>query len=179
MGQLLAGLDSRFELLTSGAGPRLPRHRTLRTAIGWSHELCARWNGCCGRGFRCSPGVGAGGGRVRLLRRSAPARGGAGAAGRARGQVDRAEDRPRRRAALPDARHHHRLGAAWLDELGGRRRCDAATGTTTAGSPSAARPSGSAPARSSGPGGWPWSTPICGWRLSTASPGPTSGSPWR
>ncbi|WP_282796045.1 AAA family ATPase [Streptomyces sp. CC224B] len=39
-GQLLARLDDRFRLLT-GARPDGPaRHRTLRTAIGWSHELC-------------------------------------------------------------------------------------------------------------------------------------------
>ncbi|WBO67526.1 ATP-binding protein [Streptomyces camelliae] len=45
-GQLLQRLDDRFRLLTTGAGPRsVPggppsRHQTLRTAIGWSHELC-------------------------------------------------------------------------------------------------------------------------------------------
>ncbi|WP_405546757.1 AAA family ATPase [Streptomyces phaeochromogenes] len=38
--RLLAGLDSRFDLLVSPARPRLARHQTLRTAIGWSHELC-------------------------------------------------------------------------------------------------------------------------------------------
>ncbi|MFG2754134.1 ATP-binding protein [Streptomyces xanthophaeus] len=39
--QVLARLEDRFALL-AGSGPRgaLPRHRTLRTAIGWSHELC-------------------------------------------------------------------------------------------------------------------------------------------
>ncbi|MEU9190197.1 AAA family ATPase [Streptomyces sp. NPDC048484] len=37
---LLQGLDSRFDLLVSPARPRLARHQTLRTAIGWSHELC-------------------------------------------------------------------------------------------------------------------------------------------
>ncbi|MEU3524900.1 regulator [Streptomyces sp. NPDC038707] len=39
-GQLLDRLDDRFRLLTGGARDTLPRHRTLRTAIGWSHELC-------------------------------------------------------------------------------------------------------------------------------------------
>ncbi|MER6272190.1 AAA family ATPase [Streptomyces sp900105755] len=39
-GQLLARLDDRFRLLTGGGQDALPRHRTLRTAIGWSHELC-------------------------------------------------------------------------------------------------------------------------------------------
>ncbi|GGN48883.1 hypothetical protein GCM10011579_002050 [Streptomyces albiflavescens] len=39
--RLLEGLDSRFDLLVSPARPRLARHQTLRTAIGWSHELCS------------------------------------------------------------------------------------------------------------------------------------------
>ncbi|CAL9399468.1 Putative HTH-type transcriptional regulator [Streptomyces sp. enrichment culture] len=39
-GQLLERLDDRFRLLTGGCRDALPRHRTLRTAIGWSHELC-------------------------------------------------------------------------------------------------------------------------------------------
>ncbi len=39
-GQLLQRLDDRFRLLTGGGRDALPRHRTLRTAIGWSHELC-------------------------------------------------------------------------------------------------------------------------------------------
>ncbi|UYQ61093.1 ATP-binding protein [Streptomyces peucetius] len=38
--QLLRRLDDRFDLLTGGCRGSLPRHRTLRTAIGWSHELC-------------------------------------------------------------------------------------------------------------------------------------------
>ncbi len=38
--QVLHRLDDRFRLLTGGARGTLPRHRTLRTAIGWSHELC-------------------------------------------------------------------------------------------------------------------------------------------
>ncbi|MFD4628004.1 ATP-binding protein [Streptomyces sp. NPDC058475] len=38
--QLLARLEDRFRLLTGGARDALPRHHTLRTAIGWSHELC-------------------------------------------------------------------------------------------------------------------------------------------
>jgi predicted ATPase len=40
VGQLLQRLDDRFRLLTGGGREALPRHRTLRTAIGWSHELC-------------------------------------------------------------------------------------------------------------------------------------------
>ncbi|WP_217141106.1 AAA family ATPase [Streptomyces sp. AC627_RSS907] len=38
--QVLQRLDDRFRLLTGGDRTALPRHRTLRTAIGWSHELC-------------------------------------------------------------------------------------------------------------------------------------------
>lgn len=39
--QVLRRLDDRFRLLTGGSPSALPRHQTLRTAIGWSHELCA------------------------------------------------------------------------------------------------------------------------------------------
>ncbi|MGJ7419951.1 AAA family ATPase [Streptomyces cinereoruber] len=38
--QVLHRLDDRFRLLADGERGALPRHRTLRTAIGWSHELC-------------------------------------------------------------------------------------------------------------------------------------------
>ncbi|WP_412078539.1 ATP-binding protein [Streptomyces xanthophaeus] len=38
--QVLARLEDRFALLAGGPRGVLPRHRTLRTAIGWSHELC-------------------------------------------------------------------------------------------------------------------------------------------
>ncbi|MFD3488419.1 ATP-binding protein [Streptomyces sp. NPDC058665] len=38
--QILRRVDDRFQLLTGGSRGELPRHRTLRTAIGWSHELC-------------------------------------------------------------------------------------------------------------------------------------------
>ncbi|MEU3899251.1 regulator [Streptomyces sp. NPDC045251] len=38
--QMLQRLDDRFRLLTGGDRTALPRHRTLRTTIGWSHELC-------------------------------------------------------------------------------------------------------------------------------------------
>ncbi|MFJ9242852.1 ATP-binding protein [Streptomyces sp. NPDC101776] len=34
-------VPSPLDLLASDPGERPPRHRTLRTAIGWSHELCA------------------------------------------------------------------------------------------------------------------------------------------
>ncbi|MBB2909413.1 putative ATPase [Streptosporangium becharense] len=37
--QLADQLDDRFKLLADGDGP-LVRHHTLRTAAGWSHELC-------------------------------------------------------------------------------------------------------------------------------------------
>ncbi|THA66574.1 NACHT domain-containing protein [Streptomyces sp. A0958] len=39
--QVLQRLDDRFRLLTGGSRSALDRHQTLRTAIGWSHELCA------------------------------------------------------------------------------------------------------------------------------------------
>ncbi|MFJ3305534.1 ATP-binding protein [Streptomyces sp. NPDC086549] len=39
-GRLVERLDDRFRLLTGGYRDALPRHRTLRTAIGWSHEQC-------------------------------------------------------------------------------------------------------------------------------------------
>jgi predicted ATPase/tetratricopeptide (TPR) repeat protein len=38
--QLVERLDDRFRLLTGGGRDALPRHQTLRTTIGWSHELC-------------------------------------------------------------------------------------------------------------------------------------------
>ncbi|MFJ7588621.1 ATP-binding protein [Streptomyces sp. NPDC097617] len=38
--QVLTRLEDRFALLTGGARGGLARHRALRTAIGWSHELC-------------------------------------------------------------------------------------------------------------------------------------------
>ncbi|MEV7992709.1 regulator [Streptomyces sp. NPDC086077] len=39
-GKLLGRLDDRFRLLTGGGREAPHRHQTLRTAIGWSHELC-------------------------------------------------------------------------------------------------------------------------------------------
>ncbi|MER6538728.1 ATP-binding protein [Streptomyces sp. 900105755] len=38
--QLLARLDDRYRLLTAGSPAALPRHRTLRAAVDWSHDLC-------------------------------------------------------------------------------------------------------------------------------------------
>lgn len=38
--ELLRRLGDRFMLLTGGCRGALPRHRTLRTTVGWSHELC-------------------------------------------------------------------------------------------------------------------------------------------
>ncbi|MEV1046548.1 AAA family ATPase [Streptomyces sp. NPDC049916] len=38
--QVLLRLDDRFRLLTGGHRGAPHRHQTLRTAIGWSHELC-------------------------------------------------------------------------------------------------------------------------------------------
>ncbi|MBC7268421.1 MAG: AAA family ATPase [Streptomyces sp.] len=38
--QLLARLDDRYRLLTTGSRAVLPRHQTLRAAVDWSHDLC-------------------------------------------------------------------------------------------------------------------------------------------
>lgn len=38
--QLTERLDDRFALLVGGSRTPLGRHQTLRTAVGWSHELC-------------------------------------------------------------------------------------------------------------------------------------------
>ncbi|RLU85051.1 regulator [Streptomyces griseocarneus] len=38
--QVLERLNDRFRLLAGDARGALPRHQTLRTAVGWSHELC-------------------------------------------------------------------------------------------------------------------------------------------
>ncbi|MFF3711667.1 ATP-binding protein [Streptomyces phaeochromogenes] len=38
--QLVARLDDRYRLLTTGSPAVLPRHQTLRAAVDWSHELC-------------------------------------------------------------------------------------------------------------------------------------------
>ncbi|MFC5640225.1 ATP-binding protein [Kitasatospora cinereorecta] len=39
--QITARLDDRFRVLTGGWRTAPPRHQTLRTTIGWSHELCS------------------------------------------------------------------------------------------------------------------------------------------
>jgi non-specific serine/threonine protein kinase len=39
--ELVKRLDHRFAVLTGGQPGALPRHKTLRTAIEWSHELCS------------------------------------------------------------------------------------------------------------------------------------------
>lgn len=38
--QILARLEHRFQLLTTGNRAALPRHQTLRAAVGWSYDLC-------------------------------------------------------------------------------------------------------------------------------------------
>ncbi len=38
--QITERLDDRFALLVGGSRTPLGRHQTLRTAVGWSHELC-------------------------------------------------------------------------------------------------------------------------------------------
>lgn len=40
LAELATRLDRRFEVLTGGRRTANTRHQTLRTAIGWSHELC-------------------------------------------------------------------------------------------------------------------------------------------
>ncbi|MFC7218271.1 ATP-binding protein [Streptomyces polyrhachis] len=40
LGQLVTQLSDTFALLEGGRMTTLPRHQTLRTTIGWSHELC-------------------------------------------------------------------------------------------------------------------------------------------
>jgi predicted ATPase len=39
--ELVHRLDTRFAMLAAGTTGALPRHQTLRTAIEWSHDLCA------------------------------------------------------------------------------------------------------------------------------------------
>ncbi|WP_326583032.1 LuxR C-terminal-related transcriptional regulator [Streptomyces sp. NBC_00481] len=38
--QLVERLDDRYQLLTCGSPTSAPRHRTLRSAVDWSYELC-------------------------------------------------------------------------------------------------------------------------------------------
>lgn len=45
--QLAARLDDRFRLLTGGSRGGLPRHRTLRAAIEWSHDLLTATEQLC------------------------------------------------------------------------------------------------------------------------------------
>jgi predicted ATPase/DNA-binding NarL/FixJ family response regulator len=40
--QIASRLDRRFRLLTSGSRAALPRHRTLRALVDWSHELLSQ-----------------------------------------------------------------------------------------------------------------------------------------
>lgn len=39
--EIVSRLDDRFQLLTGGSRGRPARHKTLRTAIGWSYQLCS------------------------------------------------------------------------------------------------------------------------------------------
>src|ERR1700722_7188867 len=53
LAELVARLDHRFALLSTGRPGALPRHKTLRTAIEWSYELCSAaerrlWGGLAG-----------------------------------------------------------------------------------------------------------------------------------
>jgi predicted ATPase/DNA-binding SARP family transcriptional activator len=47
--QMAARLDNRFQLLTGGSRADLPRHRTLRAAIDWSHDLLDKPEQVCFR----------------------------------------------------------------------------------------------------------------------------------
>jgi non-specific serine/threonine protein kinase len=40
LGELADRVEQRFEVITSGRRGGVPRHQTLRTAIGWSYDLC-------------------------------------------------------------------------------------------------------------------------------------------
>ncbi len=48
-GQLAARLDDRFRLLAGASRSGLPRHRTLRAAIEWSHDLLSEAEQICFR----------------------------------------------------------------------------------------------------------------------------------
>ena len=48
-GQLAARIDDRFRLLAGGGRGGLPRHRTLQTAIEWSHDLLSQTEQICFR----------------------------------------------------------------------------------------------------------------------------------
>jgi len=48
-GQLAARIDDRFRLLAGGGRGGLPRHRTLQTAIEWSHDLLSETEQICFR----------------------------------------------------------------------------------------------------------------------------------
>jgi non-specific serine/threonine protein kinase len=41
VGQILDRLNDRFRLLTTGAATLVPRQRTLRALVDWSHDLCS------------------------------------------------------------------------------------------------------------------------------------------
>ena len=65
--QIVARLDDRFRLLTSGDRTAPARQRTLRAAIDWSYDLLAERDRSCCAGCRCSAA-----GRWRWRSRSAP-----------------------------------------------------------------------------------------------------------
>ena len=53
--QLAARLGDRFRVLTGGSRTAPARHRTLRAAISWSHDLLDQPNRCASGGWRSSP----------------------------------------------------------------------------------------------------------------------------
>lgn len=118
--QLATRLGSRFEVLADTRVAALPRHQTMRTAIGWSHELCeplerllwARLSVFAGEfDLAAAQDIGAGGPLPACAVEQALA-----------GLIDKSVVRTR---LEPSGRFGHRMldtireyGLRWLDELG-------------------------------------------------------------
>jgi predicted ATPase len=100
--QIAARLDDRFLLLTSGSRVVMPRQRTLKATMDWSHDLLSERAGVVPAALRLCWWLHAGGGRGdrRGWRRG---KHGAGAPLPAGGQVAGVRDAARRRAAVRDA----------------------------------------------------------------------------
>ncbi|WP_331386654.1 ATP-binding protein [Saccharothrix sp. ST-888] len=180
--QIVLRLDDRFRLLTGGARGALLRHQTLRTTIGWSHQLCR--NVYSGLASRSSPVVSS----SKRPSTSAPA---------TPSRPTRSSTcwtswspspsccgwrpRPARRpAGSPDrggapaasgsgcSTRSASTAASGSAPPGTNRGCAAATGTGTWAWPPGARPSGSAPGRPRPPSGPAWRTPTSARRWSSA-----------
>jgi predicted ATPase len=65
---IAARLDDRFRLLTGGSRAALPRHRTLRAAIDWSHDLLDEQEQALFAGWGFSQAVGSWKPRKRFVR---------------------------------------------------------------------------------------------------------------